>query len=244
MFSRKQPLATSCEQGVGAIQALRDLIPILFWLFVAVGIGSLFIGGTPATILVMLVGLLSVTIFSAYAWHYPFPYATPLIPECLPREVLAVLQLANTTFPPFFENLIVAENAEQCTVVIFDCKAVGLFNGFDYFLAIMQSWFPDWMETFYNSFGYSILALVPVLKTSLDRAHFPGGLPPTAQTCINFIGFLAIFQMFAILAIGYILGVLLLNIVANLLSRLGDVGIAGVVMLDVVSEDSDIQLIT
>jgi hypothetical protein len=247
LVSCPQPIALDCEkgvpaQGVGTIAAILKLVPIFFWLFVIVGLASMWLGGFPYTVLVMLTSLFGAQIFTAYAYHYPL-YCFPLITECAPQAIQNLTQQFNATFPPFWDELITAGDPATCRADFIDCRSLGLLNGLDYFVAILQSWFPTWTATFYSSFAFTILNWIPLLGTSLTRAHFPNGVPETVDKCLDFIGIFAIAQIFAIGSLLYILGLLLFTIISNLLGRLGDTAIFGVAMIMTFEEGSEVELI-
>ena len=246
LVSCPQPVALDCEngvpaQGLGTIATILELVPIFFWLFVIVGLTGMWLGGFPATVLYTFTAIFGAQIFTARAYHYPL-YCFPLITECAPTAIVNLTEQFNATFPPFWDELIISSDAGSCTAEIFDCRSAGLNNGLDYFITILQVWFPDWSATFFNSFLFTFLDLIPILSTSLNRAHFPNGVPETVDKCLDFIGIFAIAQVFAIGALTYILGLLLFTIISNLLGRLGDTAIFGVAMVMAYEETSEIEL--
>jgi cysteine-rich repeat protein len=247
LISCPQPLATDCEngvpvQGVGTIAAIQTLVPIFFWIFVIVGVAGIWIGGVPTSVLLMLTSLFGAQIFTAYAYHYPL-YCFPMITECAPQAIQNLTQTLNSTFPPFWDDLVISGDPATCTVNVFNCKDLGLLNGFDYFIALMQKWFPSFMSTFFNSMLATVFSVIPIIGPSITRGSARFETSETMDECLGLISVFAIAQIFALGSLLYILGSLLLNILSNLLGRLGDTGIAGIQMLRNYEGESDIQLV-
>ena len=248
LISCPQPLATDCEngipvQGVGTIAAIQTLVPIFFWIFVIVGVAGQWIGGVPTTVLLMLTSLFGAQVFTAYAYHYPL-YCFPMITECAPRAIANLTQTLNSTFPPFWDDLVISGDAATCTATVFDCRSLGLLNGVDYFLALMQKWFPDWMTTMVGSIVATIVSVIPIVGPAITRAQTRGsGTSETMDECLGLLSVFAIAQIFAAGLLFYIVGSLLWNIISNLLGRLGDTAVYGVDMIVTFQPSSEIELV-
>ncbi len=207
--------------GVGILRAIDDLMKPFFIFFVVVSVASAQIGGWPATFILMLAGMLSVTIFMGYAFGFPYPYCLPLWPENFFTELVVLAKLANSTWPPMFENLTLSSDPDTCIIRYQDCRELGLYNGLDYFFVQLQDWFPEFMLDFYNSSLFTIYSMIPVLSESLARTRYvPDPIPDNVDTCTDLFFIATFFQVAWILTLIFTVGTQFWSLLAGYLGYL------------------------
>lgn len=200
-------LHSTGQLGVGVIRAIDDLIKPFFVFLTVVAVASSQIGGWPATLMLWIASMLSVSIFMGYAFGFPWPYCLPLWPENFFTELVTLAKLGNTTFPPFFENLTLTADPDTCIITYKDCRTLGLYNGLDYFFVQLQDWFPDFMLSFYDSTLYTLYSMLPTVGDSLVRTRYvPDPIPDDVDNCTDLFFVATFFQVAFILALVFTVG--------------------------------------
>lgn len=223
-FSCKPGLHTTGELGAGIDEAIRVLLKPFLVVLLFVGAASAQFGGVPAQIFLALSMLLGPTIFMGYAFGFPYPWCLPLWPENFVTEVVKTAAHLNYTTVQIWDQLIVSANEATCEYTYRDCRSFGLFNGLDYFLVMLQDWFPEFMDAFFDNFASQLLTIIPGFADSFARARYPGGVIPEAvDQCVDTLGWLVIFEFIALSSFIYILAPIVIPLISNFFSRAANV---------------------
>lgn len=219
-FSCKPGLHTTGELGAGLDEALKVLVKPFILVAIFVGAASAQFGGIIATILFAIALLLYPTIFMGYAFGFPYPWCLPLWPETFVTELVKTASHLNYTTIQIWNELIVSADEGTCDYVYRDCREFGLFNGLDYLLVMLQDWFPDFMDSFFDSSLSTTLSMLPGFADSFARVRFPGGVIPEAvDQCVDTLGWLVIFEFIALSSLVYLLAPIFIPLISNFFNR-------------------------
>lgn len=214
-------LHTTGELGAGIDEALKVLVKPFLVSALFVGAASAQFGGVPATILLTGSVYLWPTVFMGYAFGFPFPWCLPLWPENFVTEIVKTLAHLNYTTIQVWDQLLISADEGTCEYTYRDCREFGLFNGLDYFLVMLQDWFPEFMDSFFDSSVSSLIAMLPGFADSFARVRFPGGIiPENVDQCVDTLGWLVIFEFIALSSAVYLLAPIIFPLISNFLSRL------------------------
>lgn len=219
-FTCKPGLHTTGELGAGLDEALRVLVKPFLITAIFVGAASAQFGGIVATMLFAVAMLLYPTIFMGYAFGFPYPWCLPLWPENFVTELVKTASHLNHTTIQVWDQLIVSADEGTCEYTYRDCREFGLFNGLDYFLVMLQDWFPEFMDSFFANPISDALSMLPGFADSFARVRFPGGVIPEAvDQCVDTLGWLVIFEFIALSSLVYLLGPILIPLIFNFINR-------------------------
>jgi hypothetical protein len=159
-----------------------------------------------------------------YAFGFPYPWCLPLWPENFVTEVVKTAAHLNYTTIQIWDQLIVSADEVTCEYTYRDCRSFGLYNGLDYFLVMLQDWFPEFMDAFFDNFASQLLTIIPGFADSFARARYPGGVIPEAvDQCVDTLGWLVIFEFIALSSFIYILAPIVIPLISNFFSRSANV---------------------
>lgn len=214
-------LHTTGELGAGIDEALKVLVKPFLISALFVGSASAQFGGVPATIILTVAVYAYPSVFMGYAFGYPFPWCLPLWPENFVTEIVKTMSHLNYTTIQVWDQLIVSADESTCEYTYRDCREFGLFNGLDYFLVMLQDWFPEFMDSFFDNPISSMIGMLPGFADSFARVRFPGGIiPEPVDQCVDTLGWLVIFEFIALSTAVYLLAPILFPLITNFISRI------------------------
>ena len=243
----KQPIQTTCERGVGALVAIKDIALWAAIAFAVVGLASFFVGGMPTYFLLVAFVFLFLTIFSAHAWYYPFPRCliVGIVPECLWNELLNIVRYISYRCMPWPHGFLAGipiddmhSNAtcpEQCGREFNDCKEIGFVNGWDTLHFGLQIWSPGLIDSLRTSLIFPFVQMIPGINTTLAK-NFPSCIEAPCEqldgctviadpiceqleNCWHWT-FLNIFQLVTVLTLTVLVGLALLVFLFRMIERL------------------------
>ena len=153
-FTCEQPQKTSCENGVGTIQALTYLFFYGIIALLVVGFAFYSCPGLSSCFLYVFV-ILGFVLFPAIAWFYAVPaciFPTVYLPECFVWEIANVTNedwFSGDCFPWLEEAVLVPSNGscpDSCERELVDCKAEGFVDGFDSLIYLLNVYLPGLVE--------------------------------------------------------------------------------------------------
>jgi cysteine-rich repeat protein len=220
----RAPYNLDCSLGIGSAETIRVLaitiLPISLFLGLIIPTGWL-------SIFFMAFGLFFLTLFLGIAYGYPFPGAfltpsLPPVPECLISDLANTCEIINSPCINWPEGVVLDPPDGSCQPnrTLLDCRDIGWNDGFDWLVFVLEYHAPDFMDSFRDSYLFSMLTMHQYWVDIFDRFDYGGGpIPdvdlyycaPTASALgIGTILTIAIVVSALLVGLGY-LGVVLYN---------------------------------
>lgn len=220
-FLLRPPWNLDCSLGLGSAETIRllavSLLPLSLFLGLILPAGwlNIFFIGFAFSFLTLFLGL---------AYGYPFPGAfltpsTPPVPECLISDLADTCEIINSPCINWPEGVVLDPPDASCQPnrTLLDCRDIGWNDGFDWLVFNLEYHAPDFMDSFRDSYLFSMLTMHQYWVDIFER--FDYGDDPIPDVDIYYCAPTA-------LALGLGTIITISTIVAALLVALGYIGVA------------------